>query len=141
MFSRLWSCSQSLDCDDADANQNPLSVEVCNSEDDNCNGTIDESAVDALVWYVDIDSDGYGSLDTWTTACTQPSGYVSNVWIVMIQIRTTIQILQKCAMDFDDNCNNQIDEGVTLYAWYFDDDGDGYGDPWVVVEACAQPQE
>ena len=32
-------------------------------EDDNCNGGIDESAVDALVWYVDIDSEG-GSLDT-----------------------------------------------------------------------------
>lgn len=39
----------------------------------------------------------------------------------------------------DDNCNGEIDEsgGDTLY--YADNDGDTYGDPGDVVEACDQP--
>ena len=128
-----------LDCDDADANQNPLSVEVCNFEDDNCNGGVDESAVDALVWYVDVDSDGYGSLDTWTTSCTQPTGYVGNVLDCNDSDSTHNPDTPEVCNGLDDNCNNQIDEGVTLYSWYFDADSDGFGDPWVVVDACAQP--
>ena len=128
-----------LDCDDADANQNPLSVEVCNFEDDNCNGGVDESAVDSLVWYVDADSDGYGSLDTWTTSCTQPTGYVGNVLDCNDADSNHNPDTAEVCNGLDDNCNNQIDEGVTLYSWYFDADSDGFGDPWVVVDACAQP--
>ena len=128
-----------LDCDDADPNQNPLSVEVCNSEDDNCNGNIDESAIDALVWYVDLDADGYGSLNTWTTSCTQPIGHVDNVLDCNDGDANHNPDTPEVCNGADDNCNNQIDEGVTLYPWYFDNDNDGFGDPWVVVETCAQP--
>lgn len=34
--------------------------EVCNGLDDDCDGEIDEDAVDAFVWYPDRDGDGYG---------------------------------------------------------------------------------
>ncbi len=128
-----------LDCNDQDPNQNPLSVEVCNSQDDNCNGDIDETAVDALVWYVDADGDGFGSLNTWTTACTEPPGYVDNVLDCNDGDALHNPDTPEICNDMDDNCNNQIDEGVALSQWYFDDDGDGFGDPWVVVESCSQP--
>ena len=34
------------------------SVEICNSRDDDCNGQIDENAVDATLFYIDSDGDG-----------------------------------------------------------------------------------
>ncbi len=39
----------------------------------------------------------------------------------------------------DNNCDEQVDEGV-LSTWYPDADGDGFGDPGLAVDACAQPE-
>ncbi len=39
----------------------------------------------------------------------------------------------------DDNCDGVVDEGVTN-AYWIDADGDGYGDPGTLVEACAAPE-
>lgn len=66
------------DCDDSDENVNPDAIEMCNSIDDDCDGTTDEDAVDAVVWYIDSDDDGYGDVNTEQYACSQPQGYVSN---------------------------------------------------------------
>ena len=34
----------------------------CNNEDDDCDGTIDESdALSFITWYEDLDGDGYGN--------------------------------------------------------------------------------
>ena len=61
------------ECDDDNALIHPDAEELCNQEDDNCDGEIDEdSAIDALTWYVDGDDDGYGSTDDTVLACTQP---------------------------------------------------------------------
>ncbi|MFI5134500.1 MAG: MopE-related protein, partial [Chitinophagales bacterium] len=38
----------------------------------------------------------------------------------------------------DDNCNGLIDEGVQL-TYYADADGDGYGNPNVMIFGCEQP--
>src|SRR6185295_15672075 len=38
----------------------------------------------------------------------------------------------------DDNCNGQIDEGVTA-TFYADADGDGYGDASTTTQACSVP--
>jgi hypothetical protein len=38
----------------------------------------------------------------------------------------------------DNNCDGQIDEGVTI-TYYVDEDGDGYGRSTITKEACSQP--
>ncbi|HJN73978.1 MAG TPA: putative metal-binding motif-containing protein [Myxococcota bacterium] len=67
----------SNDCDDTDEDTNPDADEYCDGHDDDCDGDIDEDdAVDVTKWYLDSDSDGYGTPATSTITCDQPSGYV-----------------------------------------------------------------
>ncbi len=67
------------DCDDGDATQHPGADEVCNGEDDDCEGDIDEAdAIDAATWYTDADGDGYGDASSSEVACDQPSGKVTD---------------------------------------------------------------
>ena len=66
------------DCDDDDADVNPAATEVCNEVDDDCDGDTDEDGAGGDTWYLDADGDGYGTSDSSTTACDQPSGYVDN---------------------------------------------------------------
>lgn len=65
------------DCDDADASVNPSRPERCDGRDEDCDGTADEEAVDALEWWSDPDGDGYGQSDVTTTACDAPAGFVA----------------------------------------------------------------
>jgi hypothetical protein len=68
--------SQENDCDDASAAINPGADEVCGDQTDNdCDGGRDDaSAVDATLWYVDCDGDGYsGDTAGSRTACVSPS--------------------------------------------------------------------
>ena len=51
--------------------------EICNGEDDDCDGSVDENATDAPAWYPDGDGDGYGDPTTSTLSCEQPTGFVS----------------------------------------------------------------
>ena len=81
----LYSCDQPSayvadggDCDDERFNISPASVEYCNVFDDNCNGLIDEDAVDMSAWYPDLDGDGYGDTNGMVLACDQPASFVSN---------------------------------------------------------------
>jgi hypothetical protein len=71
------------DCNDADKAINPGASELCfgagNGVDDDCDGTIDEAdATDAVVFYRDSDSDGYGDPADTKKGCLAPTGYVSN---------------------------------------------------------------
>ncbi|MBK9367824.1 MAG: hypothetical protein IPN01_16150 [Deltaproteobacteria bacterium] len=43
------------DCDDGDASVNPEAAEVCDSTDNNCDGVIDDDAIDARTYYADED--------------------------------------------------------------------------------------
>jgi hypothetical protein len=66
------------DCDDLDGSTYPQAVEVCDAADNDCDGPIDEDAVDALNWYADVDGDGYGDAGSVVTACVAPSGSVAD---------------------------------------------------------------
>ena len=61
------------DCDDKDVALNPGADEVCDGIDNDCDELIDaedDSAVDAVWWYPDHDSDGYGEAESGTFSCT-----------------------------------------------------------------------
>ena len=42
--------------------------------------------------------------------------------------------------EVDNNCNGEIDEGLEMFTYYIDADGDGFGDPKLLVEDCIQPK-
>lgn len=102
------------DCNDNNASVFPGANETCNGVDDNCNGSIDEGTT-LLNWYVDADSDSFGSYSaTPVLACAQPAGYSPNNGDCndnnpLVKPLTT----EICANGIDDNCNGFIDENCT----------------------------
>jgi hypothetical protein len=60
------------DCNDLDPLVFPGAVEHCDGVDEDCDGLVDDDAVDPSAWFVDADADGWGVADAWTVACSQP---------------------------------------------------------------------
>jgi len=60
------------DCDDTVASINPDATERCNGVDDDCDGSIDESSVEARTEYLDQDGDGHGDPATRRWGCPEP---------------------------------------------------------------------
>lgn len=70
--------SDSTDCDDTDDDIYPSAAEVCDGEDNDCNGTIDDNPAFGLTWYADVDEDGYGDSNNTLISCAVEPGYVDN---------------------------------------------------------------
>jgi hypothetical protein len=67
------------DCDDQDPAVHPIAVEVCDAVDNDCDGVTDEEdAADAVVFYGDVDLDGYGDPAEPSVACARPAGFAAN---------------------------------------------------------------
>ncbi len=66
-----------VDCNDSNAAIYPGASELCNGVDDDCDGVIDEGLAGST-WYADVDGDAYGAAGSTTSACSAPSGYVSD---------------------------------------------------------------
>ncbi len=133
--------ADATDCDDGDEDVNPDAAELCNGEDDNCDGTVDEdSALDVSEWYADLDGDGYGS-DVALASCEAPSGYVGNSDDCDDDSADVSPADPEVCNTVDDDCDGSVDEDEAADAgtWYRDSDGDGMGDPAVTTEACEEP--
>ena len=134
--------ANSLDCNDSNNNISPNASEVCNGEDDNCNGIVDEdSAIDAQLWYADFDADGFGQVSQTTNACTLPVGYSANSLDCDDYDNDTHPNASEMCNGEDDNCDGVIDEHTAANAtiWYADTDSDGFGDSNVEQASCTQP--
>ena len=129
--------NNNTDCNDNNANQNTASTEICNGEDDDCDGTID-NGITFLDYYADTDGDGFGAGDVISSCSDLGAGYVSNNTDCDDSNSNINSSATETCNSIDDNCDGQIDEGVqTVY--FIDNDGDTYGNPSVSILACTQP--
>jgi hypothetical protein len=130
------------DCDDTAAATSPLAYEICDGIDNNCDGSIDEaSALNATIWYLDADSDGYGAAASSVSACDVPSGYVDNSGDCDDTDTTVNPSAAETCDNIDNDCDGTVDVDPTINAttWYADSDSDGFGDPASTTLACSQP--
>ena len=123
------------DCNDhpqTGGNIYPNAPEYCDGVDNDCNGIVDENtAVDAPLWYLDADNDGFGTASVQFQACSVPAGYVENANDCNDN-RGNVhpQATEDCSTVYDDNCDgdNNSAEAIGCSDFYKDLDGDGYGD-------------
>jgi subtilisin-like proprotein convertase family protein len=126
------------DCDDAEELAYFGATEVCDGVDNNCDGVIDEGVTTTS--YADADLDGFGDPDWPAYTCGVPEGYVENSTDCDDSNDLVNPDATETCDGLDNNCDGQIDEDVTT-PWYFDFDGDGYGDSGLTIEACSQPPD
>ena len=133
--------ASATDCDDTDGLEHPGAGEVCDGDDDDCDGEVDEDdAVDALTWYADVDGDGYGDPLTATPSCTAPLDHVADDSDCDDTAVTVHPGADEVCDGVDQDCNGATDDGaVDAPTWYADGDSDGYGDPLTSVAACVAP--
>ena len=130
------------DCDDADATINPDALETCDGTDEDCDGEVDNDAIDPLSFYVDEDGDGFGNdddLGAVAEACSAGDGFADEAGDCDDTDADVNPDADEVCDDVDNNCNDEVDEDPTDGGtFYVDDDGDGYGDSDSVVIACAE---
>jgi len=136
--------AQAGDCDDADPSASPLGVELCDGADQDCDGEVDEDAVDPSTWYYDGDGDGWGDPGAPAAACDAPPDHVDNDGDCDDGEYLVSPDRQEVCDGVDNDCDALVDDAdgsvdpATGAAWYVDSDGDGYG-AGAPVAACDAP--
>lgn len=127
----------STDCNDANNLIHPSAEDICNSIDDNCNGEIDEDAL-FVIQYADADGDEFGNIVNDSVSCFELLGFVLD----STDCNDTNAFINPASSEIcnaiDDNCNTDIDEGLTIYTFYADTDADGFGNSDVVIFSCME---
>jgi hypothetical protein len=129
--------SDSTDCNDTNLDIHPLLSDICNSIDDNCSGTTDEDAI-FTTYYLDNDADLFGDILFDSTSCNVLVGYVENSDDCNDLNAEINPLINESCNAIDDNCNIEIDEGLTIYTLYADVDGDTFGNPDAAVDTCIE---
>lgn len=119
--------TNALDCDDGNLTVNPDAIEYCDTVDNDCNGMVDDNAIDAATWVRDADLDGYGdaALSGFATSCSQPVGYAGNATDCDDANTLVNPGAEESDNDVDDDCNGTVDDTGDWCC--MDGDGDGWG--------------
>jgi hypothetical protein len=126
------------DCNDQDSLVNPMSTEICNGLDDDCDGIADDSLI-IYTWYLDADGDGFGLDQAFIDTCREipPVGYALDPGDCNDQDTTINPAMEESCNGLDDNCDGEIDEGLPQFTWFVDADMDGFGDETLMIDTCA----
>ncbi len=128
------------DCDDAEPLAWMGADEVCDGIDNDCDGTVDVDAEDAVIWYADSDGDGHGDANAYIEACEAPSGYVDTTDDCDDSEALAWDGAEEVCDGADNDCNGTTDIGATdSVTWFTDNDGDGWGDPAGGLDSCSKP--
>jgi hypothetical protein len=130
--------TNNTDCNDNNANLLEYSAEICNGEDDDCDGTIDNGLI-FTDYFADLDGDGYGNPATLVSTCIQPQGYIINNTDCNDNNSNINTAAVEVCNQIDDDCNGLMDDGLVFVTYYADIDGDLYGDVNNTIYQCIQP--
>jgi len=126
-----------VDCDDYNADIHPGAVEICDGIDNDCNGQIDEG-LQLTAYFLDADNDGFGSLDDVAQACPglPPVGYVDNALDCDDSNPDVNPDRAEICDGLDNDCNGMVDDGLSMFTYYVDLDGDGFGEAAQQLDTC-----
>ena len=133
--------TQDGDCNDGNPAAFPGAPEICNGQDDDCDGAVDEEPTDAATWYLDGDGDGWGHPDEQRYGCLGASGLVAVAGDCDDEDPGVFPGATETCDGVDEDCDGTVDDDTedgTI--WYADLDGDGYGG-LIQQVACDAPGE
>ena len=97
------------DCDDGMSGVHPGVPDNCNARDDDCDGATDEEPT--LVFYRDIDGDGFGDDGESVLACGRPDGFALEPGDCDdSQTNVFPGAFETCDGEVDHDCDESIDE-------------------------------
>ncbi len=127
------------DCDDTRAQTYKGAPEICNGNDDDCDGEVDEQG--GVTWWVDADGDGWGNLFEQVISCGG-EGFAPFPGDCDDGDPDVHPGADEICDGIDQDCNGQLDDNpVGGDLWYRDLDGDGWGDASVEVPSCGVPSQ
>lgn len=133
------------DCDDADPTAHGGATERCGGGDEDCDGAADdldpEGVLDASRWYVDADQDGYGTGEG-IPSCAALAGRVALGTDCDDEDAAVHPGAPEVCGGVDADCDFRVDDGdpdTKGTNWYYDGDGDGFGDDATSKELCVAP--
>ena len=132
--------ADNTDCDDTNTSIYPGAPEYCNDVDNDCNGLIDDSALDAQTWYADLDRDDFGDSSSVLVQCDQPFDYILTSGDCDDARDEAYPNAPELCNGLDEDCDGQVDENtIDSFTYHADTDGDGFGDPTAILEECQAP--
>ncbi|MAY79845.1 MAG: hypothetical protein CL930_03575 [Deltaproteobacteria bacterium] len=136
---RQWSCVlwiAGVACSSVKTDDTAAGGAVVDPTDDTGASVVDTGCDDPVDLYYDADGDGYGDDALMVSTCDAPAGHVTQGGDCDdIDPEVNPGAEEQCN-EQDDNCNEEVDEGLSPTSWYADLDGDGYGDPSDVLSSC-----
>jgi Putative metal-binding motif len=125
------------DCNDNDAAINPNAAEICDNQDNNCDGFMDNN-LPQFNYYGDQDNDGFGGIALAISTCqsTPPMGFVANNTDCDDNNATIYPDAAEICDNLDNNCDGFTDNNLPQFTYYGDQDNDGFGGISLAISTC-----